>query len=162
MGQIITLGNEVLRIKSEIIVDFNEENRQYIESMFKIMEISKGVGLASVQLGNLKRIFISLVPKDKPRIFINPEIIETSIDEEAYEEGCLSIPGINADVTRSSKVVVQAFDEKGKPFTIRAEGLLARVIQHEVDHLNGLLFIDHLHPDQQERLLEQYKRKIKH
>ena len=160
MSRIITLGNELLKQKSNIITDFNIE--EHISKMFEIMTDLKGIGLASVQIGDLRRIFITSIPKDKPRVFINPEIIETSLEQEVYEEGCLSIPGINSDITRPYYVKIQAWDIKGKHFTLRAEDLLARVIQHEIDHLNGLLFIDRLHPDKKQKLLKLYNRKKKH
>ncbi|MBN2534017.1 MAG: peptide deformylase [Spirochaetales bacterium] len=162
MSHIITLGNELLQQKSSIITDFSKKMEEDISSMFEIMAYSKGIGLASVQIGDLRQLFITSIPKDKPRVFINPEIIETSLDLVDYEEGCLSVPGINADITRPAHVKIQAWDVKGKHFIIQAEGLLARVIQHEFDHINGILFIDRLHPDKKQKLINLYNRKNKH
>jgi len=161
MSRIITLGNELLKQKSKIITDFNGQITEHAMLMFEILTRSNGIGLASVQIGDLRQIFVVSIPRDKPRIFINPEIIETSLEQEVYEEGCLSIPGINADVTRPYYVKVQAWNEKGKPFTIQAEDLLARVIQHEIDHLNGFLFVDRLHPDKKQKLIKLYNKKSK-
>lgn len=162
MSRIITLGNELLKQKSSIITDFDTNIEEHVSEMFEIMTDQKGIGLASVQIGDLRRIFITSIPKDKPRVFINPEIIETSLEQDVYEEGCLSIPGINSDITRPLYVKIQAWDMKGKHFTLQAEGLLARVIQHEIDHINGLLFIDRLHPDKKQKLIKLYNRKKKH
>jgi peptide deformylase len=94
-------------------------------------------------------------------VFINPTIIGTSPEISQYEEGCLSIPGLYADVTRPEKVTVQAWNERGRPFTLDAEGLLARVIQHEYDHLEGVLFIDRLSEPKRNRLLTLYDKKMR-
>jgi peptide deformylase len=107
-------------------------------------------------VGSLLRLFVTHVPDDKPRVFINPDIIETSLEEWKYEEGCLSIPGLNADVVRPAGVTVQAWNEKGRPFRVDADGLVGRVIQHEQDHLNGVLFIDKLSGRKRSRLLKGY------
>jgi peptide deformylase len=160
MKRIITLGNELLKQESKIITEFDNTLREYTDLMFEMMAQSKGIGLASVQIGDLRQVFVVYVPKDKPRVFINPGIIETSLEQDVYEEGCLSIPGINADVIRPVYVKVQAWNLKGRPFTVQAEGLLARVIQHEFDHLHGVLFIDRLHPDKRKKIMKQYPQKI--
>ncbi|MBN2439962.1 MAG: peptide deformylase [Spirochaetales bacterium] len=159
MSRIITLGNELLKNQSEIVTEFDKKIGEYTENMFGLLVRYNGIGLASVQIGDLIQVFVVSIPKDKPRVFINPEIIETSLEQDVYEEGCLSIPGINADVTRPSYVKIQAWNTRGRPFTLQAEGLLARVIQHEFDHLKGCLFIDRLHPDKKERLLNLYNKK---
>jgi len=108
-----------------------------------------------------KRLFIVLLEEDEEYVFINPEIIETSSDLVAYEEGCLSIPGIYTDVERPSKVTVYAQDIKGKNFKVEASGILARVIQHENDHLNGKLFIDRVNEEKREVLVHQYEKKCR-
>ena len=161
MKRIITLGNELLKQKSKIITEFDGKIKEHMMFMFEMMAKSGGIGLASVQIGDLRQIFVVSIPRDKPRVFINPEIIETSLEQDEYEEGCLSVPGINAEVTRPYFVKVQAWNEKGKPFTIQAEGLLARVMQHEIDHINGFLFIDRIHPDKKQKLIKLYNRKSK-
>jgi peptide deformylase len=124
------------------------------------MDRGKGVGLAGVQVGKLFRLFITRVPNDSPRLFINPDILETSIEMEPFEEGCLSIPGIFTDVIRSSSVRVQAWNLKARPFTLTVDGYLARVIQHEFDHLNGIVFLDRIDQKKRQRLLVEYEAKV--
>jgi peptide deformylase len=161
MLTIIRLGDPLLKRRSVAVPDINGEQKKLIEEMFSAMAAAKGLGLAAVQVGELIRLFITRVPKDSPRVFINPDILETSIEEVDYEEGCLSIPGINADVKRPSAVRVQAWNERGRPFTMSAEGLLARVIQHEIDHLNGVLFLERIDPKLKNRLLEAYEELVR-
>ena len=156
MLNIITLGDEQLRKHSIVVPDLNETVRTLIEQMFESLRANKGIGLAAVQVGNLYRLFITEIAGDKPRVYVNPEILETSLEQVSYEEGCLSVPGIEADVVRPQRVRVQAWNEKGRPFTLDAEDLLARVIQHEYDHINGVLFIDRIDPKKRERLVRQY------
>ncbi|OHD73887.1 MAG: peptide deformylase [Spirochaetes bacterium RBG_16_67_19] len=153
---IITLGDEQLRKHSILVPDLNGTVHTLIEQMFESLREYKGIGLAAVQVGSLYRLFITEVGGDKPRVFVNPEILETSLEQASYEEGCLSIPGVEADVLRPQRVRVQAWNEKGRPFTLDAEDLLARVVQHEFDHLNGVLFIDRIDPKKRERLVRQY------
>ena len=126
--------------------------------MFETMHINRGIGLAAVQVGKLIRLFITDIPKYGPLVFINPEVVETSVDQSTYEEGCLSIPDVNADVVRPTQVRIQAWNLKGRPFTMDAEDIQARVIQHEFDHLNGLLFIDRINPKKRERLVKHYEK----
>ncbi|MDR2729433.1 MAG: peptide deformylase [Treponema sp.] len=160
--KIITLGDEMLRQKAEKINNIDAELKTTIEKMLETLEIDKGLGLAGPQIGFMKRIFVTHIENDEPRIFINPSIIETSQDTVKAEEGCLSIPGIYADVIRSESVKVQAWNENGKPFNMEASGLLARVIQHEYDHLDGILFLDRLSESKREKLIEKYdKRQLK-
>jgi peptide deformylase len=156
MLNIITLGDDQLRKHSIVVPDLNGTVHTLIEQMFESMREYKGIGLAAVQVGNLYRLFITEVGGDRPRVFVNPEILETSVEQISYEEGCLSIPGIEADVLRPQRVRVQAWNEKGRPFTLDAEDMLARVVQHEYDHLNGVLFIDHIDPKKRERLVRQF------
>ncbi|NQT61201.1 MAG: peptide deformylase [Bacteroidetes bacterium] len=162
MLDIITLGDEFLREKTERITSFGPEIPVLADAMIDTMRGERGLGLAGPQVGVLKRIFVLELPEeDSPRVFINPEILETSHGLSSYEEGCLSIPGMYSDVIRPTQVTVQAQDTKGKPFTIKADGMLARVIQHENDHLHGVLFIDRLDEDRRERILKAYKKKEK-
>jgi len=157
MLNIVTLGDERLEKHSILVPDFNGEIMSLIEQMFETMHANKGIGLAAVQVGKLIRLFVTHVPKDAPRVFINPEVMETSVDQGSFEEGCLSIPEVNADVIRPVQVRLQAWNVKGRPFSMDAEDLLARVIQHELDHLNGVLFIDRIDPKKRERLVKQYE-----
>ncbi len=146
----------MLKQVSEPVENIDAEIKQYAEQMFDLMIKKRGVGLAAVQVGRPIRLFVTKVQDDPFRVFINPEIIETSLEQDSYEEGCLSIPGINADVVRSSWVKIQAWNENGKPFSLSAEGFAARVIQHEFDHLNGILFIDRINDDLKNRLIRLY------
>ncbi len=156
MLNIITLGDEQLRKHSIVVPELNGTVHTLIEQMFEAMRLNKGIGLAAVQVGNLYRLFVTEVAGDEPRAFVNPEILETSLEQVSYEEGCLSIPGIEAEVVRPQRVRVQAWNEKGRPFSLDAEDLLARVVQHEYDHLNGVLFIDRIDPKKRERLVKQF------
>jgi peptide deformylase len=158
MLNIVTLGDERLKKHSILVPEFNGELISLTEHMFESMWTNKGIGLAAVQVGKLIRLFITHIPNDDPRVFINPEVVETSVEQGAFEEGCLSIPEINADVNRPQAVKVQAWNLKGRPFSLDADGLLARVIQHELDHLNGVLFIDRLDPKKRERLVKRYEK----
>jgi peptide deformylase len=158
MLNIVTLGDERLKKHSILVPEFDGEIQTLIEQMFETMYANKGIGLAAVQVGKLVRLFITHTPNDAPRVFINPEVVETSVEQGTYEEGCLSIPEVNADVIRPAQVKVQAWNLKGRPFSMDAEDLLARVIQHELDHLNGVLFIDRLNPKKRDRLVKQYEK----
>jgi peptide deformylase len=171
MQKIFTLGDEILRQKAEPVAglqargpgrSFDEARWSGIaQEMLSALVEKKGVGLAGPQIGLTQRIFITNVPHDMPRVFINPSVIETSQDTAKGEEGCLSIPGVWADVIRPKTVKVQAWNEKGKAFVIEAGGILARVILHEYDHLEGKLFIDYLSEPKRNRILDKIARKAK-
>jgi peptide deformylase len=158
MLDIVTLGDERLKKHSILVPEIDGEVQELARQMFASMYANRGVGLAAVQVGSLLRLFITDIDGDKPRVFINPEIIETSVEQVAIEEGCLSLPGLNADVIRPFQVRIQAWNERGKPFTLDAEGMLARAVQHELDHLNGVLFIDRIAQKKRDRLLKVYNR----
>lgn len=160
MLDIITIGNDLLREKAAVIPNIDSTIEHLARSMLESMYFGKGIGLAGPQVGVLKRIFVCHVSEDEPRVFINPEIIETSPDLVVMEEGCLSIPSIYADLKRAEEIKVQAWNLDGKPFTLEARGLLARVIEHEIDHLNGVLFIDHVNEKKRNRLLKSYGRLV--
>lgn len=158
---ILTIGQDVLRETAEPYRSIDAETAKLAVMMLETMNEGRGIGLAGPQVGISKRIFVVHINDDLPRIFINPEILDTSPDLSKYEEGCLSIPGIYADVNRPDAVSVRAYNEKGKLFTLDAEGLLARVIQHEFDHLNGILFIDHLSELKRKRILKTWEEKFR-
>jgi peptide deformylase len=158
--KIHTLGDPVLYKKSVVIPDIDKKIVDLADVMLTTMLEGKGLGLAAPQVGENLRIFVCRVPNDVPRVFINPEIIGTAQEQNSYEEGCLSIPGIYADVTRPFGVSVQAWDTRGKPFTLDADEVLGRVIQHEIDHLNGVLFIDRLEEKKKKRLIKTYNKKV--
>jgi len=139
---IYKLGESVLRQKALPVTEVNDEIRALTEAMFEAMTSADGVGLAGPQVGKLLRLFVVIADDDVRRVFINPQIVATSAEMSDYEEGCLSIPDTWETIKRPARVTVQALNEKGRPFTLEADGLLARVIQHEYDHLDGILFID--------------------
>ena len=161
MLSIVTLGDEVLTRRASLIPVVDRSISDLSAAMIDAMHIGKGIGLAGPQVGELKRLFVTHVDGDVPRVFINPQIILTSNELESFEEGCLSIPGIYANVMRPQAVTVQAWNERGRPFTLDAEGILARVIQHENDHLNGVLFLDHLDDKKKNRLVSIFEKKHK-
>ncbi len=162
MLDIVTLGDEVLREKAALISDINEEIAELAAKMIEILDTGVGVGLAGPQVGVKKRIFVTKAPGDIARVFINPEIIFTSQEQVKYEEGCLSIPGVYADVLRPQGITMQAWNLKGKPFRIEDDDYLARIMQHEYDHLNGVLFPDRLRDKARDRLLKLYEKKSRH
>ncbi len=136
------LGSPVLRKETQPVTEFNESLRTLIDDMFETMYAAKGIGLAAPQVGRLERVAV-LDVDEKPIVIVNPEVVEAQGAVKG-EEGCLSIPEIYADVERSAQVVVKALDRDGNPFTIEGTELLARCLQHEIDHLHGKLFIDYL------------------
>jgi peptide deformylase len=156
--EILTLGNEVLRQKAEPVKKFDAELTKTVEEMIQALHEGRGVGLAGPQVGFMKRVFVVHIEGDIPRVFINPSIIETSPETVKYEEGCLSIPGVWADVIRPRTVKVQAWNERGRPFTLEADSLLARVILHEYDHLEGVLFIDRLSEPKRNRVITKFEK----
>ena len=158
---IVTYGHESLTKKTATVTDFDESLSNLVAAMLETMHQSNGVGLAAPQVDVIKKFFVCHVTNDVPRVFVNPQIINTSLETGPYEEGCLSIPGVWAEITRPLGVSVQAWDQKGKLFRLDAEGLLARVIQHEMDHLNGILFIDKLPEKKRGRLLQMYMKKMR-
>ena len=136
------LDAPILRQDTTLVSGVTDSHRRLIDDMFETMYAARGLGLAATQVGRLERICV--VDVDKARYaLVNPEIV-TSDGEQTGEEGCLSIPEIYGDVTRAQRVMVRALDRDGKPFEIDATDLLARCLQHEIDHLHGRLFIDYL------------------
>ncbi len=161
MFDIYTIGAEVLREKARPVEAFDADLAATLEKMFETMKWGKGVGLAAPQVGLPLRIFVMQIEGDKQRVFINPELVLTSPELSEFEEGCLSIPGAYAELMRPASIRVQAWNERGRPFNLEAEGFLARVIQHEMDHLDGVLFTDRLPERTRERLLKQYERRMR-
>jgi len=156
--QILTLGNELLTQKARPIEKIGPEHAKIARELIDTLHAGEGVGLAGPQVGLQERIFATHVAGDVPRIFINPSILETSQETVKFEEGCLSIPGVYTDVVRSKTVKIQAWNERGRPFTLEAEGILARVILHEYDHLDGILFIDRVSEYKRNRILDKIKK----
>ena len=139
---IYVLGAPVLREETKKVGEVTDELRALIDDMFETMYAARGIGLAAPQVGRTERITVVDVD-GSPLVLVNAEIV-VSQGKTREEEGCLSIPDIYGDVDRAQRVVVRALDRDGKPFEIDAEDLLARCVQHEIDHLHGRLFIDHL------------------
>lgn len=158
--QILYFGNETLREKALEIKEIGPEYIKIAEALINKLHQQQGIGLAGPQVGLLERIFAVHVPEDIPRIFINPSIIETSQETKKYEEGCLSIPGYYSNVIRPQAIKVQAWNERGQPFTLEAQGLLARVILHEYDHLEGVLFIDRIPESKRNRFIARYEKAL--
>ena len=153
------LGSPVLREASAPVAEVTEEVRRVVDDMFETMDAAEGVGLAANQVGLALRI--AVVDAEGSRFaMINPVIREAS-GKESEEEGCLSIPDVYAEVTRPERVVLEAIGRDGAPFRIEAGGLLARAIQHEVDHLDGILFLDRLSPMKRRLLVAKYRREHK-
>ena len=144
--KIYMLGQETLRTPAIRIVKVDDSIRQLAKNMLITMYSAKGIGLAAPQVGVQKRILVIDLnfedPDTPPNVFINPEIISSSASLDTYEEGCLSIPGVYLNVLRPSSIKLSYRDEMGRPKKMNAEGLMARCIQHEIDHLNGVLFVD--------------------
>ena len=139
-----TIGDDVLRKKCKEVVEITNRELTLIEDMVDTMFEANGVGLAAPQVGVLKRIFvIDIGDENGTMVFINPEILETK-GTQCDEEGCLSIPGESNQVERPNYVKLKAFNEKGEEFILEGEELLARAILHENDHLNGVLYVDHV------------------
>ena len=160
--KIYKLGEEVLRKKAVPVKteEINDSLRETFNEMFETMLAADGVGLAAPQIGDSRRYFVIISDDDVRRVFVNPQIVSTSNDLCDYEEGCLSLPGFNENIKRPSKVTVQALNENGKPFTINAEGLLARIIQHEYDHLEGIVYIDRGDPNFAADVTEKMKKRL--
>ncbi|MBR4179737.1 MAG: peptide deformylase [Treponema sp.] len=156
---IVKLGEESLRQKSVPVAEVNDEIRQLAEDMFETMIEAEGVGLAAPQVGRNIRMFVLIADDDVRRVFINPQIIQTSSETGEYDEGCLSIPQVYETIVRPVRVTVQALNEKGRPFTLEADGLLARIIQHEYDHLDGILYIDRGDKDFAQKTEAQFKKR---
>jgi peptide deformylase len=143
---VLRFPDERLRTKATQVIEVNDNIKAIVSDMFDTMYDENGVGLAATQVDIHQQIVVMDVSENKenPLVFINPEIIEKSSDTLVNEEGCLSVPGCYAKVDRHTKVTVKALDIDGKEFTLEGEELLAICIQHELDHLQGVLFVDYL------------------
>jgi peptide deformylase len=139
---------------AEPVREVDQRIRQLVRDMAETMYAAPGIGLAATQVDVHLRVIVLDVSegRDQLRVFINPEIVERSVDSKVYEEGCLSVPGIYDEVERPDRVTVRALDEHGKPFTVEADGLLAVCVQHEIDHLNGRVFVQYLSRLKQSRI----------
>ncbi len=149
--EIIEVGDPRLRKRSRPIKVITPEIRELVDDMVETMHENEGIGLAAAQVGELVRIIIVELPEDEEvqgsgqrYIVLNPEIVKKSRDTEIGIEGCLSVPGYVGEVERSTMVLVRGMNMQGRKFRLRAKDFLARVFQHEIDHCNGILYIDHL------------------
>ena len=145
---ILTEPNKLLRQISEKVEKVGDEEKRLMDDMFETMYAANGIGLAAIQIGIPKRIIVMDISKDinnkKPIYFINPIILQKGTNKSTYEEGCLSVPDQFAEIDRPSKCDIEHLDYNGEKQLLKAEGLLATCIQHEIDHLEGILFIDYL------------------
>ncbi len=164
--EIIILPDQRLRQKSEAVTSFGKELRKLVDDMFETMYAAPGIGLAAIQIGVAQRVVtMDLAKKDEPKqpqVFINAEIIGASAEQAVYEEGCLSIPEYYEEVERPASVKVKFLDIDGKPQEIEANGLLATCLQHEIDHTNGVLFIDHISKLKRDMVVKKFKKAAQH
>jgi peptide deformylase len=165
LRDILVLPDKRLRLVSEPIKRIDAGIRALVEDMFETMYDAPGIGLAGIQIGVPKRIVtMDLAKKEstrEPQVFINPELVWASDEKAIYEEGCLSIPEYYEDVERPSQVKVKYLDLDGKAQEIEADGLLATCLQHEIDHLNGVLFIDHISKLKRGRVVKKFTKAAK-
>ncbi len=146
---ILTYPDPFLQVKARPVARVDESVRQLVRDLFETMYEGHGIGLAATQVGVDRRVLVvdvsPVAPEHPPFALVNPEIVECRGKEEG-NEGCLSVPGVEGPVVRSGYILVRGMDENGTPVVLSARGLLARCIQHEIDHLDGVLFIDKLSP----------------
>jgi peptide deformylase len=169
LREIIILPDKQLRLVSKPILKITPEIRTLADDMFETMYAAPGIGLAAIQVAQpVRLITMDLAKKSEdgevdpqPRVFINPEILSSSEETSIYEEGCLSIPEVHENVERPAKVRFRYLDLDGKAHEAEAEGLFATCIQHEVDHLNGKLFIDHISKLKRDRIVKKFAKAAK-
>jgi len=162
LREIVLLGDPVLREKAREVESFDEELRSLVDDMFETMAYAEGAGLAAPQVGISRRVLVADARRDAgdhARVaLVNPRVVETGDETDRAPEGCLSIPGVSEVVARPYRVVVEGFDPYGEPVRLEAEDLFARVLQHEVDHLDGILFLDRISPLKRGLLLKKYRK----
>jgi peptide deformylase len=162
---IIKIPDKRLRLKSEPVQKIDAGIKKLVDDMFETMYDAPGIGLAAIQLGIAKRVVtMDLSKKEdehKPQVFINPEITWASDDKNTYEEGCLSIPEYYEEVERPAEVKVRYMDLEGNSHEIAAKGLFATCLQHEIDHTNGVLFIDYLSKLKRDRVIKKFTKAAK-
>jgi peptide deformylase len=165
LREIIKLPDKRLRLVSEPVKKIDAGIRKLVDDMFESMYDAPGIGLAAIQVGVAKRVITMDLAKreeaSKPLVVINPEIVWTSEETAVYEEGCLSIPEHYEEVERPAQVKVKYLDLEGQPQEVEATGLLATCLQHEIDHLNGVLFIDHISKLKRDRITKKFTKAAK-
>jgi peptide deformylase len=163
--EILIIPDKRLRLKSEAVKAVDKPLRALIDEMFETMYAAPGIGLAAIQVGVPRRVVtMDLAKKDEPKqpqVFINPEVVWASDEKATYEEGCLSIPEYYEEVERPKSVKVKFLDLNLKPQEIEADGLLATCLQHEIDHTNGVLFIDHISKLKRDMVMKKFKKAAK-
>jgi len=162
---LVLLPDPILRNKSEPLERVDEEVQLLADDMLETMYDAPGIGLAAIQIGIPRRMLVIDCSKEDedraPMVFVNPQIVDSSDDRSAYEEGCLSIPDYYAEVERPAEVTVDYLDRDGKQQQIRVDGLLATCLQHEIDHLNGVLFIDHISKLKRDMVIKKFTKLAK-
>jgi peptide deformylase len=161
LRRIVTYGTPVLRQRTKEVANLNGDLQQLIDDMVETMYAAPGVGLAANQVGSPHRLFVANPADDhdpsKLLVVINPEVVETD-GEFVAEEGCLSIPDFREEVRRAHRVLLRGLDRNGKPIEVEGQNLLARIFQHEMDHLNGLFFVDRLSPAKRDITVRKLKK----
>lgn len=154
------LGSPVLRQRAQPVSPADPEIRQLVDDLFETMRAAKGVGLAANQVGVAQRVAVVDVGEESgpPLVLVNPRIVEIGDESETAEEGCLSIPDIFSDVDRAHTIVLEALDRDGQPYRITVSGFKARAVQHEIDHLDGILFLDRLSAVKRGLLMAKWKK----
>jgi len=159
---LIILPDPILRQVSKPVERVDDQLRKFAGDMLDTMYDAPGIGLAAIQVGEPLRMLVIDLAKEgeepAPHVFINPEVLESSHDRSVYEEGCLSIPDYYAEVERPASVRVKYLDRDGKAQEIAADGLMATCLQHEIDHLNGVLFIDHISKLKRDMVMKKFKK----
>ena len=152
-----------LRKVAEPVTEVDDSIRQLCKDMLETMYDAPGIGLAATQVNVHKRLLVCDVSEEQnqPLIFINPEIQESSEEQSTYEEGCLSVPGYFEKVDRPDTVTIQALNQEGESFTMEMDGILATCVQHEIDHLNGKLFVDYISPMKRSRIRSKLEKQQK-
>ncbi|GLS31543.1 peptide deformylase [Mesorhizobium albiziae] len=162
---LIILPDPILRQVSKPVERVDDQLRKFAGDMLDTMYDAPGIGLAAIQVGEPLRMLVIDLAKEgeepAPHVFINPEILESSDERSVYEEGCLSIPDYYAEVERPASVRVRYLDRDGKAQEIAADGLMATCLQHEIDHLNGVLFIDHISKLKRDMVMKKFKKLAK-
>jgi peptide deformylase len=157
------LGSPVLRQRAAPVTRVDDEVRRFVDDLFETMRAAKGVGLAANQIGVAQRVAVVDVGEEDPGplVLINPVIVARGDERDTAEEGCLSIPEIYGDVERDVAITIEALDRDGRPYGVDLKGYKARAVQHEIDHLDGVLFLDHLNAVKRGLLLSKWKRSRK-
>ena len=165
--KILTEPNKILRQKSLIVEKVDKDVQKLMDEMLETLYAAPGIGLAAIQVGVAKRVIVIDINRDKdkeprnPMYFVNPEILWKSEDKFTYEEGCLSLPNQFAEIDRPRQCHVKHLDYNGQPQELKAEGLLSTCIQHEIDHLEGILFVDYLSKLKKEMIIKKLSKRKK-